>query len=41
MFSSRGPIIIDGSNRRKPEFSAPGVMVNAAHLGDNYLSMSG
>jgi serine protease AprX len=40
-FSSRGPVTIDGSNRAKPEISAPGVNVRSAYLGAAYASMSG
>ena len=29
-FSSRGPVTVDGSNRRKPDISAPGVNVRSA-----------
>jgi subtilisin family serine protease len=40
-FSSRGPVTVDGSNRLKPDISAPGVSVRSAVLGDAYGSMSG
>ena len=40
-FSSRGPVTVDGSNRAKPDISAPGVSVRSAVLGDLYGSMSG
>ncbi|MBW7881507.1 MAG: S8 family serine peptidase [Caldilineaceae bacterium] len=44
-FSSRGPVTVDGSNRLKPDLSAPGVSVrsaghqnNGAYTYDNFLS---
>ncbi|MGH9838881.1 MAG: S8 family serine peptidase [Blastocatellia bacterium] len=40
-FSSRGPVTIDGSNRRKPDISAPGVSVRSAVRGGGYSSLSG
>jgi hypothetical protein len=42
-FSSRGPVTIDGSNRLKPDISAPGVSVRSSYgTGDTtYLSLSG
>jgi subtilisin family serine protease len=40
-FSSRGPVTIDGSNRRKPDISAPGVSVRSALRGGGYGSLSG
>jgi serine protease AprX len=42
-FSSRGPITADGSNRRKPDISGPGVSVRSAYgSGDTaYASLSG
>lgn len=40
-FSSRGPVTVDGSNRRKPDISAPGVNVRSAFPGNQYVSMSG
>lgn len=41
-FSSRGPVAVDGSNRRKPDLSAPGVGVRSTGLGsDVTTSLSG
>jgi serine protease AprX len=40
-FSSRGPVTIDGSNRPKPDISAPGVGVRSSLRGGGYGSMSG
>lgn len=40
-FSSRGPITIDGSNRRKPDLVAPGVNVRSSTVGGTYGTMSG
>jgi subtilisin family serine protease len=40
-FSSRGPAILDGSNRLKPNVSAPGVGVRSSVPGGNYSSFSG
>lgn len=40
-FSSRGPITADGSNRRKPDLSAPGVSVRSSVPGNGYSKMSG
>lgn len=37
-FSSRGPVTADGSNRRKPDLSAPGVSVRGAVPGNGYQS---
>ena len=30
-FSSRGPVIIDGSNRIKPDISAPGTNIRSSY----------
>jgi serine protease AprX len=40
-FSSRGPATADGSNRLKPEISAPGVSVRSALRSGGYGSLSG
>src|SRR5215813_3821060 len=40
-FSSRGPVTIDGSNRVKPDITAPGVGVRSAVRGSGYASFSG
>jgi serine protease AprX len=40
-FSSRGPVTIDGSNRRKPDVSAPGVSVRSSLPRSTYTTMSG
>jgi len=37
-FSSRGPVTADGSNRRKPDISAPGVNIRGAVPGNGYQS---
>ena len=40
-FSSRGPVTVDGSNRLKPDISAPGVNVCSSFPGDSYGTTSG
>lgn len=40
-FSSRGPVTIDGSNRLKPDISAPGVNITSAVPTNRYSPMSG
>jgi serine protease AprX len=35
-FSSRGPVTVDGSNRLKPEISAPGVSIRSSVPGGSY-----
>jgi subtilisin family serine protease len=37
-FSSRGPVSIDGSNRRKPDLTAPGTNVSSSVPGGGYSS---
>ncbi len=37
-FSSRGPVTVDGSNRTKPDLSAPGVGIRGAVPGNGYSS---
>ena len=37
-FSSRGPVIADGSHRTKPDLSAPGVNIRGAVPGNGYSS---
>lgn len=40
-FSSRGPVLIDGSNRLKPDISAPGSSVRSTVPGGGYATFSG
>jgi len=40
-FSSRGPVTIDASNRRKPDLVAPGVSIRSSTVGGAYSTMSG
>ncbi|OQY36192.1 MAG: hypothetical protein B6243_03815 [Anaerolineaceae bacterium 4572_5.2] len=40
-FSSRGPVTVDGSNRRKPDISAPGTSIRSSRRGGGYTSMQG
>ncbi len=40
-FSSRGPVTIDGSNRMKPDISAPGVSTRSVLPGTGYGTKSG
>ena len=40
-FSSRGPVIVDGSNRLKPDVVAPGAGIRSATLGDGYTLSQG
>ena len=40
-FSSRGPVVADGSNRLKPNVSAPGVGVLSSVPGGGYAAFSG
>lgn len=41
LFSSRGPVTSDGSNRRKPNVSAPGDGVRSSVPGGGYATFSG
>ncbi len=36
-FSSRGPVTVDGSNRRKPDIAAPGVSIRSSARGGGYV----
>ena len=40
-YSSRGPVTVDGSNRMKPDISAPGSSVRSSVPGGGYSSSSG
>ncbi|HLF91501.1 MAG TPA: S8 family serine peptidase, partial [Anaerolineales bacterium] len=40
-FSSRGPVTVDGSNRLKPDISAPGSGIRSSLRGGGYGGMSG
>ncbi len=40
-FSSRGPVLVDGSMRMKPDISAPGSQVRSTTPGNNYDTFSG
>ena len=40
-FSSRGPVAADGSNRLKPDISAPGTNVRSSYRGNNYRNLNG
>ena len=40
-FSSRGPVTVDGSNRLKPDVSAPGVSIRSSVPPSGYSSFSG
>ncbi len=40
-FSSRGPVTVDGSGRRKPDLVAPGVGVRSSAQGGSYGLLSG
>jgi serine protease AprX len=40
-FSSRGPVAVDGSNRLKPDVSAPGVTIRSSIPGGGYATYSG
>jgi subtilisin family serine protease len=41
VFSSRGPVTVDGSLRPKPDLAAPGVAVRSSIRGDTYASYQG
>lgn len=40
-FSNRGPVMVDGSGRLKPEIAAPGVDVRSTWVGGGYTSLDG
>ncbi len=40
-FSSRGPVTVDGSNRMKPNVSAPGVSIYSSLQGGSYGTLDG
>ncbi|MCI0488434.1 MAG: S8 family serine peptidase [Blastocatellia bacterium] len=40
-FSSRGPVAADGSNRLKPDISAPGTNVRSSYRDDDYRNLNG
>jgi len=40
-FSSRGPVTVDGSNRLKPDVTAPGVNVRSSVPGGGYATLDG
>jgi len=40
-FSSRGPVTVDGSNRRKPDLVAPGFNVRSSYPPNSYAFLSG
>jgi serine protease AprX len=40
-YSSRGPVTVDGSNRRKPDLVAPGSNVRSSYPDNLYVSLSG
>ncbi len=39
--SSRGPITVDGSNRRKPDVTAPGTAIRSTYPPNGYQSLTG
>lgn len=39
--SSRGPVTVDGSNRNKPDVTAPGTSIRSSTTGNGYTVMSG
>ncbi len=40
-FSSRGPVTVDGSNRLKPDISAPGSSIRSTYPTNSYATLSG
>ena len=40
-YSSRGPVLVDGSNRLKPDIVAPGSGIRSSYLSNTYTSLSG
>jgi len=40
-YSSRGPVTVDGSNRRKPDLVAPGSAVRSSYPPEGYATLSG
>ncbi len=40
-FSSRGPVTVDGSDRRKPDVTAPGVSIRSSFPGGGYTFLQG
>ncbi len=39
--SSRGPVLVDGSGRLKPDITAPGTLIFSSHLNGGYRILSG
>ncbi len=39
--SSRGPVLVDGSGRMKPDISAPGSDIRSSYVGGGYTRLSG
>jgi serine protease AprX len=39
--SSRGPVLVDGSGRLKPDISAPGTSIYSSYLNGSYTTLSG
>jgi len=39
--SSRGPVLVDGSGRMKPDISAPGSDIRSSYVGGGYARLSG
>jgi subtilisin family serine protease len=40
-YSSRGPVTVDGSNRRKPDLVAPGSSIRSSYPTNTYATLSG